>query len=67
MKQSINIVKYDELGTADFGWLKPHYHFSFSSYYNPKRLGFGQLLVINDDIIAAQSGFNLCPQRGDYS
>ncbi len=53
----IKIYKYENLGTADFGWLKAHYHFSFSRYYSPKRLGFGALKVINDDIVAQHSGF----------
>ena len=53
----IKIYKFENLGTADFGWLKPHYHFSFSRYYNPERLSFGALKVINDDVVAAHSGF----------
>ncbi len=53
----INIIKYNELGVADHGWLNAHYHFSFSQYYNPKRMGFGNLRVINDDVIKAGTGF----------
>ncbi len=53
----ITLYPYEELGTAEFGWLKPRYHFTFSRYYNPSRLAFGHLRVINDDIIAAKSGF----------
>ena len=51
------------LGTADFGWLQPHYHFSFSSYYNPARMGHGALRVINDDVIAPHRGFDMHPHR----
>ncbi len=53
----VKIYKFSELGKADFGWLKANYHFSFSNYYNPNRLGFGKLLVINDDKVSAGKGF----------
>lgn len=54
----INVVKYKDLGGADHGWLKAKHHFSFASYYNPKRMGFGSIRVINDDIIKAKKGFD---------
>jgi redox-sensitive bicupin YhaK (pirin superfamily) len=38
-------------GTADYGWLKPNYYFSFSQYYNPSKVHFGLLRVLNDDFI----------------
>ncbi len=44
-------------GSADFGWLKPNYYFSFSNYYNPERIHFGMLRVLNDDYIAGGMGF----------
>lgn len=52
---------YAELGRFQGGWLDAHYHFSFSHYYNPNRVGFGPLRVINDDIVKVGGGFDLHP------
>ena len=54
----ITHIPYSELGNADYGWLNAHYHFSFAHYFNRKRMGFGVLRVINDDIIKAGKGFD---------
>lgn len=48
-------------GSADYGWLKTNYSFSFADYYNPARMGFGALLVINDDEVGAGKGFGMHP------
>lgn len=45
------------LGAADHGWLKAKHHFSFASYRDTSRMGWGALRVWNDDTIAAQGGF----------
>src|SRR3546814_2173562 len=52
----IDIRKFDTLGHADHAWLEARHHFSFASYHDPKRMGWGALRVWNDDAIAAQSG-----------
>ena len=44
-------------GGGDYGWLKTRYSFSFANYYDPMKMGFGTLRVINDDWIGPQSGF----------
>jgi redox-sensitive bicupin YhaK (pirin superfamily) len=48
---------FADLGGADHGWLKARHHFSFASYYDPKKMGWGPIRVWNDDEIAPQSGF----------
>ena len=48
---------FNSLGGADHGWLKAKHHFSFASYDDAKRMGWGALRVWNDDSIAAQTGF----------
>jgi quercetin 2,3-dioxygenase len=48
---------FASLGKRDYGWLKPNFHFSMADYYDPERMGWGNIRVWNDDEIAAQSGF----------
>ena len=57
----INVQKSQERGTAEHDWLHSHFSFSFAEYYNPKKMGFGTLRVLNDDIIDAGSGFPTHP------
>ncbi|HMT43742.1 MAG TPA: pirin family protein [Chakrabartia sp.] len=53
----IDVRPFAGLGHADHGWLDARHHFSFSSYHDPARMGWGALRVWNDDSIAAQTGF----------
>lgn len=55
------IHKADTRGEADFGWLQSRHTFSFGNYYDPERIHFGALRVINDDTVAAGMGFGRHP------
>lgn len=55
------LLKATERGSADYGWLKPNYYFSFSQYYNPEQVHFGLLRVLNDDFIAGGGAFPTHP------
>lgn len=55
------IHKAKSRGKADHGWLKANHSFSFASYYNPNRMSFGTLRVLNDDLIAPSMGFGTHP------
>ena len=59
----VKIYREKDLGSSDLGWLKSKFHFSFADYYSPKRIHFGNLRVINDDLIEPQTGFDLHPHK----
>ncbi|HBY68696.1 MAG: hypothetical protein CMC07_04560 [Flavobacteriaceae bacterium] len=50
-------------GTANFGWLKAKYSFSFANYFNPDRIQFGKLRVLNDDQLDPDMGFGKHPHK----
>lgn len=52
-----------ERGTANFGWLSANYSFSFANYFDPNKIHFGMLRVLNDDTIAAGMGFGTHPHE----
>ncbi len=53
--------KANTRGRADLGWLVSNQSFSFAEYYNPDRMGFGALRVLNDDLVAGGKGFGWHP------
>jgi len=56
-----NYIKANSRGGQDHGWLKANHSFSFAGYYDPERVHFGALRVLNDDIVAPSEGFGKHP------
>jgi quercetin 2,3-dioxygenase len=59
----IKHIKSDSRYTADHGWLKSRFSFSFADYYDPSNMNFGHLRVFNDDIVQPGGGFGSHPHR----
>ena len=59
----IDVRPFASLGHADHGWLDARHHFSFADYHDSARMGWGAIRVLNDDRIAAKSGFPPHPHR----
>jgi len=57
------IHKANSRGHFDYGWLKTYHTFSFSNYYDPERVNFGMLRVLNDDEIEGGQGFGTHPHN----
>jgi len=53
----LQVLKSSQRGSADHGWLQSNHSFSFGHYYNPNEIGFGPLLVINEDRVQPSRGF----------
>ena len=60
MKNTV-LHKAESRGLASHGWLISRHTFSFASYYNPERMNFGVLRVLNDDVVLAGEGFGTHP------
>jgi len=55
------LFKAADRGTADYGWLKPNYYFSFAQYHDNAKVHFGLLRVLNDDFIGGGGAFPTHP------
>lgn len=55
----LQIRPSEERGSADYGWLKAQYSFSFSEYYDSNHVGFSALRVINEDYVVPTKGFGM--------
>lgn len=62
MKTEI-LHKAESRGYANHGWLKSFHTFSFANYFNPERVNFGALRVLNDDWVSAAMGFGTHPHK----
>jgi quercetin 2,3-dioxygenase len=59
----IRIYPAESRYSADHGWLKSKFSFSFAEYYDPNNLQFGPMRVLNDDIVQPTTGFGMHPHR----
>ena len=59
----LDIIRSDDRGSADHGWLQAKHTFSFAEYRNPERIHFGKVRVINEDRIAPGQGFATHPHN----
>jgi quercetin 2,3-dioxygenase len=60
---TIHIFTSSSRGKAEHGWLHSRFSYSFAEYYNPDRIGFGMLRVLNDDVVESGQGFGMHPHN----
>ena len=61
--KEIKLFKANERGFANHGWLQATHSFSFANYYDPEKIQYGALRVLNDDLIAPSMGFGMHPHQ----
>src|SRR5579872_1092418 len=59
----IQVIPSAQRHHTDAGWLSTYWHFSFSDYYDPNNMNWGDLRVFNDDVIQGGGGFGMHPHR----
>lgn len=59
----MEIIRSEDRGYFNHGWLKTHHTFSFADYYNAQRMRFGAVRVLNDDIVESNKGFSTHPHQ----
>ena len=64
---NITIHRASSRGHANHGWLDTYHTFSFANYFNPERMQFGALRVLNDDKILPEEGFGTHPHKNTGS
>lgn len=57
------IHRAESRGESELGWLHSRFSFSFANYYDPEKMGFGLLRVLNDDIVEPKTGFGTHPHN----
>ena len=57
------IYRAGDRGYVNHDWLQANYSFSFANYYNPSKVNFGALRVLNDDVIQGGTGFGEHPHE----
>ncbi len=60
---NIIIDRASSRGHANHGWLNTYHTFSFANYFNPDRMQFGALRVLNDDTVLPEEGFGTHPHK----
>jgi len=63
MAASVDVRRSDDRFRTTLGWLDSHHSFSFSRHYDPSNVGHGLLLVNNDDVVRAGTGFSTHPHQ----
>jgi len=59
----IKKIEHSKMGKSESPWLKSLFHFSFANYQNPDNINFGELRVVNDDLVEAATGFDMHPHK----